>query len=518
MLIPVAGRPLLLRGARLPSLLKLRRASSSSSPSPPSCHTNQQNVVVALSGGVDSAVATGLLLQQETSAVQLPQLQHHQYQVTQAIHMTNWNADDDDSITSCMEQDWRDALAVARHYDIDICRLSFEQDYWHQVFVPYLEDLSQKGWMGNPDVACNVHVKFGVLRQYVNQQYGADTWLATGHYARLFRRRELEAWMEATSSSSSSGERMDWMWTWGRSSGDNDDLPLLASAVDPSKDQSYFLSGCHAQQLSRVIFPLGDYYKNRRSTDDDDDNDDGRTATVRQLAEGWDLPVAQKRDSTGICFIGKRKGGFRSFLRHYYEAIGPDNVPLVDVDTGQTIGSVDALTAQAMTIGQGAKVSGSIVKYFVVGKSSIGNADSTNSSILVCPGTRHPALYADSIVLASDLSWIMTQEIPEPLLITGHLRVQCRIRNLQPLVEATLSRTGNDDLHNGAFVLWLDRPLRGITPGQRAVFYMQGICLGGATILRAGPSYFDRDLPLPSELHPAGLNDTSVEMRLESAE
>ena len=442
-----------------------------------------KKVVVALSGGVDSAVATGLLQQQENTTI------------TEAIHMTNWNAEDDDSISSCMERDWRDAQTVAQYYGISVRHQSFEKEYWHQVFQPYLDDLSSKGWMGNPDVDCNVHVKFGVLREHVQNHYGRDAWLATGHYARLWRKRELEAWIE-DSSSSCHEQTVEWIWTWGRSAfghveklDDDDDLPLLVSAVDPSKDQSYFLSGCSSQQVSRVLFPLGDYYKTQNASGSD------ISTSVRQLAKDWDLPVAHKRDSVGICFIGKRKGGFRAFLRHYYEPPGPNVVQLVDVDTYKVVGVVDALTAQ------GAKISGSHVKYFVVGRD-----DKDTSKILVCAGTHHPALYSDSIMLASDFSWVMS-EIPGPLRSQGSLRVQCRIRNLQPLMDATLHR----DILSGEYALFLDRPFRGIAPGQRAAVYLQGICLGGATIVKAGPSYFERNLPLPKELHPAGANDVSVQ-------
>eukprot|EP00977_Amphora_coffeiformis_P003786 scaffold758_cov177-Amphora_coffeaeformis.AAC.4 len=455
---------------------------------------DQKKVVVALSGGVDSAVATGLLQQQGNI-------------ITEAIHMTNWNANDDDSITSCMEQDWRDAQTVAQHYGISVRHQSFEKEYWHQVFEPYLEDLSTKGWMGNPDIECNVRVKFGVLREHVQRHYGHDTWLATGHYARLWRKRDLEEWIE-DSSSSLHEENAEWMWTWGRSKsrhvwnlGADEELPLLVSAVDPSKDQSYFLSGCNSQQLSRVVFPLGDYYKTQSISGSD------TSTTVRQLAKDWDLPVAQKRDSVGICFIGKRKGGFRAFLRHYYEPTGPNMVDLVDVDTSEVIGVVDALTAQAATTGQGAKISGTRVKYFVVGRD-----DKDASKILVCAGTHHPALFADSIILGSDFSWVMP-EIPGPLRSQESMRVQCRIRNLQPLVDATLHR----DFLSGEYTLFLDRPFRGITPGQRAVVYLRGICLGGSTIVKAGPSYFERNLPLPNELHPAGVNDFSLQRQQESA-
>ena len=323
-------------------------------------------------------------------------------------------------------------------------------------------------------------------------------------YARLWRRTQLEAWVEEMTSS---GQDVQWLWNWGRSSNNGhdreaqEDLPLLVSAVDPSKDQSYFLSGCTSQQLSQVVFPLGDYYKTRKKNSANN-NEDDNVPTVRGLAEKWDLSVAHKRDSVGICFIGKRRGGFRSFLQHYYEpSSSTSTYQLVDVETSEVIGTVDALTAQAATIGQGARVSGSPVKYFVVGRSQTDHA-----TILVCAGTHHPALYADSIALATDLSWIMP-EIPQPLVKHGELRVQCRIRHLQPVVDATLRY---DAANGGEYALFLDRPFRGITPGQRAVLYIHGICLGGATIARASPSYFDLNIPLPLDLHPAGANDLSV--------
>lgn len=450
-----------------------------------------RHTVVALSGGVDSAVAMGLLLKNGQ------QQQQQQHKIVKAIHMTNWNADDDDSITTCQEQDWRDATAVAKHYGVSIVRKSFEQDYWHSVFVPYLQDLSQKHWMGNPDVACNIHVKFGSLRQYVQKHYGDDTWLATGHYARLWRRHEIEEWMEEQKMMGY--DNIDWVWNWGGCN-ERDDLPLLVAAVDPSKDQSYFLSGCKAEQLSRVVFPLGNHYKSQVNESESSE----AIPSVRQLAADWQLPVANKRDSVGICFIGKRKGGFRSFLGNYYEPTGPNVVNLVDVDTSKVIGKVDALTAQAATPGQGAKVSGSPTRYFVVGR-----CQDDDSKIFVCAGTHHSALYADSIILAQDMSWVMP-EIPAPLRNQGHMRVQCRIRHLQPLVNATLTY----DSTSTQYSLSLDRPLRGITPGQRAVMYVNGICLGGASIGKAGPSYLERSLDLPCELHPAGLNDQSVYQRI----
>lgn len=444
---------------------------------------SEKQTIVALSGGVDSAVALGLLPRQG-------------YAVTSALHMTNWNAADDDSITTCMEQDWRDAQAVAAHYHVPIQRHSFEREYWHRVFVPYLENLAQRGWMGNPDVDCNIHIKFGALRDYVNQRYGDHTWLATGHYARLWRRPQLGEWIEAHSAVD---EDITWLWTWGKNQSihPDDELPLLVSAVDPAKDQSYFLSGCVARQLARVIFPLGDYYKTRSLA-----SDCSSSPTVRGMAQEWDLPVANKRDSVGICFIGKRKGGFRSFLQNYYEPSQSGSFQLVDVDTSEVVGTVDALTGQAATIGQGTRVSGLPNKYYVVGRKDA-------STILVCAGTHHPALYSDSIALDADISWVMS-EVPSPLFTAGKLRIQCRIRNLQPLGDATL-------LYNSAteeYTILLDKPFRGITPGQRAALYLHGICLGGATIARAGPSYLETGLSLPSQLHPAGSNDLSVSQKM----
>jgi tRNA-specific 2-thiouridylase len=252
----------------------------------------------------------------------------------------------------------------------------------------------------------------------------------------------------------------------------------LLEAVDKTKDQSYFLAGCSTRSFRNVLFPLGDYTKR----------------SVRELAKHWNLPTAEKRDSTGICFVGKRP--FRQFV-HEYLPPATNPIQFVDIDTGVVVGTSETPShAYCYTVGQGAKIGGVEKKYFCVKR--------IQNTIFVCAGTHHPALYTDTFQL--DMKW--TLEVPPPRLLTEPLRVQCRIRHLQPKIEATLYSTA------GQAWVELDKPLRGVTPGQFAVFYCSQVCLGGGTITASGPSYLELGKELTT-LHPAGHNDKSAVEALE---
>ena len=216
--------------------------------------------LVALSGGVDSAVAA-LLLRDAGHAVQ-------------CLHMSNW--EDDGYCDNARE--FQDARRVCLELGLPLHRVSFAPEYREQVFADFLADYG-KGRTPNPDVLCNRQIKFGVMRRYA-QRLGA-TQIATGHYARV----DVDP---------ASG------------------APRLRKAVDTAKDQSYFLHAVAAADLVDVLMPLGELTKGE----------------VREIARKAGLAVAEKKDSTGICFIGERP--FAEFLRQYL----PENPGVIRDDSG----------------------------------------------------------------------------------------------------------------------------------------------------------------------------------------
>jgi len=223
------------------------------------------------------------------------------------------------------------------------------------------------------------------------------------------------------------------------------------------------------------------------------DNDDGNVA-VRDIAHAAKLATASKRESMGICFVGKRK--FPEFINEYL----PDPMPgrFICVDTGEVVGRHNG--SALLTIGQGAKIGGASQKWFVA------NKDSSTGDVFVCGGTHHPALYVDTFfAAASTFNWIGGSFV-SALSDGKSLRALCRVRHLQPLIKCEVSLGNNNQL-----VFRTLRPLRAVTPGQTVAIYIANgdICLGGAPIIGNGLSYHERGLVLPDDLHPAGSNDTS---------
>jgi tRNA U34 2-thiouridine synthase MnmA/TrmU len=513
-------------------------AATSSTTSP-----SQPTVVVALSGGVDSSVAAALLKQRYNISDGSTSREGGLPTIT-AIHMSNWNATqhDDDTLEPCSsEQDWKDAVATAQHLDLPVSRVHFEAEYWTMVFEPYLDQLmdSVDSRMGNPDMLCNRFVKFGALRDFCLERYGADTLLATGHYARLWHRDETNGAPppeDVQQALDRDTDLADWLLEWGViADGELDGVessnrqrpPILLSAADTTKDQSYFLAACDADSLRNVIFPLGDLHKKQAQDSSSEHNEDQQQQpTVRQLAAAMKLPTASKKESMGICFVGKRPGGFRNFVTDYLPP-ATNKIEFVDVDTDAVIAtSPQPEHAALYTIGQGAKLSGFPIKYFCV------DTEPDTNIVKVCAGTHHAALYANSLSVA--VHWMARNEAPRPLRMEkGEMRAQCRIRHLQPLVDCTIVATVTKDNKSSdgsgtpasattsavattaatTYQVHFDKPVRGITPGQTAVFYVADglICLGGGPIVERGATYFEQGLALPTDnLHPAGLNDLSV--------
>ncbi|MFZ4756793.1 MAG: tRNA 2-thiouridine(34) synthase MnmA [Burkholderiaceae bacterium] len=364
-------------------------------------------VVVGLSGGVDSAVSAWLLKEQGWDVV--------------GLFMKNWE-DDDDSEYCSTRQDWLDAASVADVIGIDIEAVNFAAEYRERVFAEFLREYAA-GRTPNPDVLCNAEIKFKAFLDHA-MRLGAEC-IATGHYARVRR---------VPDDGAAGGLRHE-----------------LLRGLDAGKDQSYFLHRLSQSQLARATFPVGELPK----------------AEVRAIAARIGLPVATKKDSTGICFIGERP--FREFLNRYLPtAPGP-----ILTDEGRFVGEHVGLAfytfGQRKGIGVGGQKSGSGEAWYVARK------DMAANTLFVVQGHDHPWLAATALH-ADSAHWIAGA----PPQSDAPLGAKTRYR--QSDAPCRLSVDPHDA---GAFTLAFDAPQWAVTPGQAAVVYQGEVCLGGGTIAAA---------------------------------
>jgi tRNA-specific 2-thiouridylase len=332
----------------------------------------------------------------------------------QGLFMKNWEEDDTESYCAAAE-DLADARAVAGRLGIPLSTVNFSAEYWDRVFSHFLAEY-RAGRTPNPDVLCNREIKFRAFLDYALER-GAGR-IATGHYARLARR--------------------DGLWR-------------LLRARDEAKDQTYFLYQLDQEQLARSLFPLGDLTKGR----------------VRDLARAAGLPNHEKKDSTGICFIGERR--FSEFLRRYLPA-RPG--PMVSAD-GEVLGEHQGLMyytlGQRKGLGLGGRAGAHEAPWFVVDKDLEGNR------LVVAQGGDHPLLMSRALI-AGQLHWIAGE--PEHDRDTG--RWAARIRHRQPLQPCRAAPCSDAGLR-----VEFDRPQRAVTPGQSVVLYRGEECLGGGVIERS---------------------------------
>ena len=355
-------------------------------------------VIVAMSGGVDSAVAALLLLRQGFDV--------------QGLFMHNWEEDDQGYCTSA--EDFQDARRVAAELRIPLHRVDLSLEYRERVFKDFLEAY-RAGLTPNPDVLCNREIKFGDCLRHA-QRLGGER-LATGHYARLVP---------------------------------GPDGMELHKAVDGEKDQSYFLHAVARERFAAALMPLGDLHK----------------PEVRQLAREAGLPVADKRDSTGICFIGERP--FREFLAQY---IGHTPGP-IRTDSGEEIGMHVGLPfytlGQRGGIGIGGKAGSSGEPWYVVGK------DSERNVLVVAQGEDHPALFTRRLTVRQP-NWLCAP----PGAPGDGIAVRLRYRQQDQPAQVQA-------LPDGDICIIPRDPQRAVTPGQSAVIYRASRCLGGGVITRTG--------------------------------
>ncbi len=353
-----------------------------------------RNIVLGLSGGVDSAVAAVLLKEAGASV--------------QALHMTNW--EDDDGYCTAAE-DLQDARQVCEQLDISLHHVNFSKQYRDRVFEYFLDEY-RAGRTPNPDVLCNREIKFGAFRDYA-KRLGGEL-LATGHYAQT-------AAIE------------------GRTA--------LLKGADPGKDQSYFLHAVAEEALRETVFPLGKLVKDE----------------VRQIARDRGLMVHDKKDSTGICFIGERP--FREFLSTYI----PANPGPIRGVGGRELGTHSGLMyytlGQRQGLGIGGRKDAGDLPWYVVDK------DVANNTLIVDQG-ESDRLLSNSLI-GTDVSWISAA----PAGLDDGLKLGAKIRYRQEDQQCTVRLMDDDELE-----VKFDQPQRAVAPGQFVVFYDGTRCLGGAVI------------------------------------
>jgi tRNA-uridine 2-sulfurtransferase len=350
-----------------------------------------KKILVAMSGGVDSSVTAALLKQQG-------------YDVT-GVFMINWPAnaeamaDEADTVEPCTwEKDQTDARKVAAKLGIKLFTWNFSKEYKEYVFKYFIEALEQ-GLTPNPDTICNKYIKFGAFLDRAKQM-GFET-IATGHYSQI-KKSKIKNQKYA--------------------------YQLLAGR-DVTKDQSYFLYELTQAQLKHVIFPLGKLKKKK----------------IREMAKKFDLPVWDKKDSYGICYIGERN--MPEFLSQF---IKPKPGCIID-QTGKIIGQHQGLYNYTLGQRQGIGVGG-VGPFFVVKK------DYQNNNLIVTNNSQDENLFTREM-LVSNINWIEEQNKKD-------FNCLVRIRHLKKLEPARL-----EVLNKNLVKIIFNQPQKAVTPGQVAVFY-----------------------------------------------
>ncbi|GGO76939.1 tRNA-specific 2-thiouridylase MnmA [Marinobacterium nitratireducens] len=352
------------------------------------------------------------------SSVSALLLMQQGYQV-EGLFMKNWDEDDGTEYCTALA-DLADAQAVCDRLGIRLHKANFAAEYWDNVFEHFLEEY-RAGRTPNPDILCNREIKFRAFLDYA-RELGADL-IATGHYVRRL---------------------------------DRDGRTYLLKGLDNNKDQSYFLHQVGEAELAQTLFPVGELEK----------------PEVRRIAEEHDLVTHDKKDSTGICFIGERR--FADFLKQYL----PAQPGKIETPDGDLIGEHAGLMYYTIGQRQGLRIGG-LKNYpeepwFAAGK------DLERNVLIAVQGKQNPLLFTDWLE-ASDIFWINGEAPALPY------RCSAKVRYRQSDQDCVIEDDGS-----GGYRVRFDSPQRAVTPGQSVVFYSGETCLGGGVIESTGKSGTER--------------------------
>ena len=325
----------------------------------------------------------------------------------QGVFMKNWT-NSAPNIECTTEMDFADAEAVCDQIGIPLHQANFSGDYWDRVFKKFLSDHNE-GLTPNPDILCNKEIKFRAFLDYC-MEIGAD-YIATGHYVRV---------------------------------GSNGSSTKLLRGVDRTKDQSYFLHQVTSKDLAKSLFPLGDLTKQQ----------------VRKIAKDNKLITSEKKDSVGICFIGKNK--YNDFIANF---LGKNPGDILD-EEGNKLGEHDGLMYFTLGQRQGIGLGG------IKGKEQdswyVAHKDKASNTLTVVQGNNHPLLFSEGCFV-EDIHFVNNNKITE-------LECDVQIRYQSKPVKAVISK-----LNDGYRINFL-LPQLAVTPGQSAVIYSEDECLGGSVI------------------------------------
>jgi len=325
------------------------------------------------------------------------------------LFMKNWEEDDDEDYCAA-QQDLEDAESICNKLNITLHSVNFSAEYWNRVFKHFLDEYNA-GRTPNPDILCNKEIKFRAFLDHAIN-LGANK-IATGHYARICH--------------------------------NNGNIRLLRG-LDQNKDQSYFLYMLNQQQLNHSLFPIGEYKKDK----------------IRALAKKYGFKTHDKKDSTGICFIGERR--FDTFLKRYLA----EKPGLIETTEGKRLGNHNGLMyftiGQRKGLGIGGQQDAEETPWYVADK------DLARNVLIVAQGHNHPRLFHNTLECRR-LHWI-DAHVP-----SNDKDYSAKIRYRQQDQKCHIEFLSNDHLK-----VVFNEAQRAITPGQSIVFYNGDTCLGGGII------------------------------------